>query len=77
MVKVELVGITAAIENYEWISDNKHLQGALNAMLDPYGPSGADPYPDLTAATEAMEKLGGKVIEYDEPKDDVGAGAVE
>lgn len=77
MVKIELAGVMAIIENYEWASDNKHLQDALNAMLDPLGPSGADPYPDLTAATEAMEKLGGEVVEYDEPKDDTRAGAVE
>lgn len=70
MVKVEIAGITATIENYEWKSDNKSLEGALNSMLDPYGPSGSDPYPDLTAATEAMERLGGEVVEYDEPKDE-------
>lgn len=70
MVKVQVGGIIATIKNYKWTSDNKHLEGALNAMLDPYGPSGSDPYPDLTAATEAVERLGGKVMEYDKPKDE-------
>ena len=70
MVKVEIAGNTATIKNYVWTSDNKHLKDALNAMLDPYGPSGSDPYPDLTAATEAMERLGGEVVEYDEVKDE-------
>lgn len=69
MVKIEIGGIEATIENYEWTSKNKKLESLLNTMLDPLGPSGADPYPDLTAAQAAVDRLGGRVVEYDKPTD--------
>ena len=57
---------TATIDGYEWTSDDKNLAEYLNTMLDPLGPSGADPNPDLTAAQEAVKELGGKVVLFDE-----------
>jgi hypothetical protein len=48
MVTVNIAGDIATIDGYEWQSDNESLQELLNAMLHPSGPSGADPYPDLT-----------------------------
>jgi len=69
MVKVKIGGIRAAIKDYEWLSKDKKLAKMLNAMLDPLGPSGADPYPDLMAARQAMERLGGEIVEYDKPTD--------
>lgn len=71
MVKVEIHGIEAAIDDYQWTSDDEKLAEILNLMLDPLGPSGADPYPDLTAASEAMERLGGEVVSFDEPDTEV------
>lgn len=75
MVKIKIGDTEATIENYEWSCKDKLLRQVLNGMLDPLGPSGADPYPDLTAAREAVAKLGGEIVEYDEqpdyPKDTV------
>jgi len=69
VVKIKIGDTEAAIKNYEWSSKDKKLAKMLNAMLDPLGPSGADPYPDLTAARQAVERLGGEVVEYDKPTD--------
>ena len=62
-VVVEIGGEKAEINDYKWTSEDKVLQGLLNSMIDPIGPSGADPYPDLTAADDAVKRLGGKVVE--------------
>lgn len=56
----------ATIDGYEWTSDDKIFEDLLNTMLDPYGPSGADPNPDLTAAQAAVKQIGGKIISFDE-----------
>lgn len=63
---VIITGNKATCRNYRWVSRNKDLQGKLNDLLDPLGPSGADPNPDLHAAQKAIKILGGKIIEYDE-----------
>ena len=63
-------GEKATIDGYEWTSDNQALEDLLNAMLDPLGPSGADPNPSLTAAQEAVKRLGGEVVRFDKPKFD-------
>lgn len=63
-------GERATIDGYEWTSDNQALEDLLNAMLDPLGPSGADPNPSLTAAQEAVKRLGGEVVRFDKPKFD-------
>jgi len=69
MVKIKIGDVEATIENYEWSSKDKRLEKMLNARLDPDGPSGADPYPDLTAAQEAVDSLGGEIVKYDKPPD--------
>lgn len=56
----------ARIDGYNWISADKGLERLLNSMLDPIGPSGADPNPDLHAAQAAIKELGGELIEFDE-----------
>jgi hypothetical protein len=66
-VTVEIGGVPATISRYVWKSKDKGLQKTLQLMLDPIGPSGADPYPDLTAAKEAVKKLGGKVTDHGTP----------
>lgn len=65
MVTVNIGGDIATIDGYEWQSTNEALQDLLNGMLDPLGPSGADPNPDLTAAQAAIAALGGKVTQAD------------
>ncbi len=66
MVKVNIGGDAAEIEGYEWTGDNDALVGLLNAMLDSSGPSGADSNPDLTAAQDAISRLGGEILHADE-----------
>ena len=67
---VAIGGERATIDGYEWTSDNQALEDLLNAMLDPLGPSGADPNPSMTAAQEAVKRLGGEVVRFDKPEFD-------
>lgn len=55
-------GKTATIKDYHWSCESKSLETLLNAKLSAHGPSGADPHPDLTAAQQAANDLGGQVI---------------
>ncbi len=56
-------GRTATIEMMEWTSESAILQKTLTDMLPEFGPSGADPWPDMTQAMLAIDKYGGEVIE--------------
>lgn len=67
---VMIGGEKATIDGYKWTSDDQALEELLNALLDPLGPSGADPNPSLTAAQEAVKRLGGEVVRFDKPKFD-------
>ncbi len=55
----------ATIDGYRWTCEDTTLERLLNLMLDPFGPSGADPNPDVTAARRAAVRLGGEVIRED------------
>lgn len=56
----------ATIKEYHWTAERPSFERLLNSLLDPYGPGGHDPNPDLTAAKEAMKLLGGKLLSWDE-----------
>ena len=62
---IRLGGTEAVISNYTWTGEHAVFVQLRNAMLDPHGPSGADPNPDLHAAQAAVEVLGGKVVRFD------------
>jgi len=64
-VKVLPEEVVAECRGYHWTSTDKDIEGYLNSLLDPWGPSGSDPNPDYTAALQAVELLGGKVVVYD------------
>lgn len=63
---IQVNGTKATITDYQWTSSDEDLMKTLNALLDPRGPSGADPNPDLTAAQAAIDRLGGELIRFDE-----------
>ena len=63
MIRVDVLGVEAAIDGYKWTCKEPMLQNILNAMLDPFGPSGSDPNPDLNAARDSVSRLGGKIID--------------
>lgn len=65
IIKVE--GVKATIDDYKWTSKNEELQDFLNSLLDPNGPSGGDPNPDLHAAQAAVQILGSgaSLIDYE------------
>ena len=65
----------AVIDGYQWASKNKKLEQALNARLDPDGPGGEDPDPDLNAAQEAIDAYGGEIIKR-KPNPDPPKGAI-
>ena len=66
MIKVIVAGTNASVEHYLWSCENKVIEKYLNAVRDPLGPSGADPYPDLSLAEDAVKRLGGEVLEFEE-----------
>jgi len=66
-VTIQVLKERATIDGYRWTGADPSLVELLNAMLDQYGPSGADPNPDLTAAKVAAEELGGEIIDAGEP----------
>lgn len=67
---VRIGGATATIDGYEWTTSNPTLKRMLDKLLDPNGPSGADPNPDHTAALAAIDKLGGTLVRFDEAEFD-------
>lgn len=67
MVKIKMLGAEAVIDGYVWLSNDDGLQELLQSYIDPLGPSGSDPYPDLTAAQMMVDLFGGEVVEFDEP----------
>ena len=70
---VELNGCRAtfAEDGYRWESEQPTLADTLNSLLDPRGPSGADPNPSATAAVEAQRVFGITFIELDETDPEV------
>lgn len=63
---IDMAGERATITNGVWSCDNETLLSLLDSMLEPMGPSGADPNPDLHTAQAAIKQIGGKVIRFDE-----------
>lgn len=55
-------GSIAVIDGWRWESDNPLWKRTLNAELDPFGPPGDIPYPDLDAAQQAVERYPGSYI---------------
>ena len=68
--KIRMGGTEATIDGYKWTSEDKALEGALNAMLEVSEVWGSDPNPDYTAAHEAVKALGGEVLEFTESEFD-------
>lgn len=67
MVKIKSGDDTYQISNYQWTGTNDVMVAFLNSRLSIWGPSGADPSPDYTAAQDALQFIGGEIVEYDEP----------
>ena len=64
--KIRFFDVEAVINGYKWSCPDKTLEQLLNSTLNPYGPSGADPNPDLNAALQFIETYGGELLDYDE-----------
>lgn len=63
---IRILGQEATIAGYRWTGADASLVAMLNAMLDPDGPAGSDPNPDLNAARAAAEAFKGEVLSYEE-----------
>lgn len=66
MVKIQATDGEFTVDGYHWTGTNAAVVEFLNAMLSPFGPSGADPDPDHTAALDAMRLIGGEIVHHDE-----------
>ena len=64
---VQLGGMQATIEDWNWTGEDRQLVAVLNAMLDPNGPSGGDPAPNTHEARRVIGLLGGEVIDFELP----------
>lgn len=70
-VSIEIGGVIATVNGYEWKCRSKPMEDWLNSLLDPLGPSGADPNPDLSAALEAIAEAGtGEIVARNQNPDD-------
>lgn len=68
MVTIEIYSKQATIQDYVWSCEEPTIADFLNATTDLNGPSGSDPYPDLTAALRAIKEAGsGRVISFLRP----------
>ena len=67
---IELAGMQATIDGWNWTGEDERFIALLNAMMDPGGPSGADPAPNTHEARRMAELLGGKVLEFELPEYD-------
>lgn len=61
---IKIHGVEATVNERVWSSDIPQFTQLLNGMRKPL--SGADPNPDLTLAEEAVRRLGGRVVRFDE-----------
>lgn len=61
-VTVQIGDSLATCKDWQWSSTDKQLEKKLSGLLDPRGPTGADPWPDATAAQAAIAKYGGKIV---------------
>jgi hypothetical protein len=67
-VTILVGGSTATCERYRWSSEDKALLRKLTELLDPRGPTTADPWPEWTVAQEAIRRYGGRVIGQVRPR---------
>lgn len=65
MIKLDISGTKATLQRGRWTCTHKVIERYLNSLIDPLGPSGADPYPELTIAKEAARRLRGTIISLD------------
>jgi len=71
MILVQIWGVEAGIDELQWVVPTEpRVEKFLNSLIDPLGPSGADPYPDLTVAREVVDRFGG-AITYQDPVPDI------
>ena len=70
---INISGVSATLEGWTWSSTDRQLARLLNVMLDPDGPSGADPAPNTHEARRVAQLLGGEVVDYELPPYDKDA----
>lgn len=63
---IELGEEQYTIDEYVWSGPTKRIVDMLNSSLDTEGPSGSDSNPDVTAAQNIVDRLGAKMIGFDE-----------
>ena len=64
---IELAGMTATIDGWDWAGKDKRFVALLNSMLDPDGPSGGDPAPNYHEARRVATLLSAEVVEFELP----------
>ena len=67
-VTIEYLDIRATISDRIWTSHDETLAAVLNAIRDPAGMSASYPNIDLAIAQQAVERIGGIIVESDPPQ---------
>ena len=68
MVEVEIGGMSATAEGYEWTRGDSDLLAILRQDLQIRIAEGYDPFPALTIATEAISRYGGRIVRQEPPE---------
>lgn len=66
-VTIRIADIEATIQNLQWTCDDEDILAMLQSFVPRHGPSGADPWPDMTVAQEAMRLMRGTLVASDPP----------
>lgn len=63
MVKVEIGGVSATLRGSEWASEDAQTVDFLTELLPLVTITGADPWPEMTIAKDAVSKIGGTITD--------------
>ena len=63
---INIYGLMATADGYEWECRDPVTKALLDTLLDPAGPSGADPNPDYHLALAAIEEFGAEMVRFDD-----------
>jgi hypothetical protein len=72
MIKIELLGTAAQLEDNVWKCDNEQIQSVLNANTDVYNllPQPYTPDRDYSIASRVCDVMGGKITHHDKQEFD-------
>lgn len=68
MVEVEIGGVRAVAEGYQWTSGDARLLRTLRGNAAVFGWAAYEPFPALTLARDAVSRYGGRIVRQQPPE---------